>query len=359
VTGSAVLQQPYNQQPFAIPTSTLLQVSVSLTGGNGPDILDGGVRNDTFHGGGGDDRIFSGGGGIDTATYDGALHSYSLNAADGILQVSGGPEGGTDTLVFIARAQFVDGYLTTGLSDTAAQVYRLYWATLDRPPDEGGLVNWTHALNAGTSLQAAADGFVKSTEFQAVYGNLSNTDFVTLLYHNVLHRDPDAGGLSTWVTELQGGVSRALVVLGFSESPEDVSALAAPVQQGLWIGDAAAAQVARLYDTVFSRLPDASGLANWTHSLESGVSLQAVANGFVGSQEFQTTYGSLDNFDFVNLLYHNVLQRGADVAGLNNWLSMLESGQDTRAQVVIGFSESPEHIASTAAHIDYGIWLAS
>jgi hypothetical protein len=28
-----------------------------------------------------------------------------------------------------------------------------------------------------------------------------------------------------------------------------------------------------------------------------------------------------------------------------------------RAQVVLDFSESQEHIANTAAHIDYGIWV--
>jgi hypothetical protein len=30
----------------------------------------------------------------------------------------------------------------------------------------------------------------------------------------------------------------------------------------------------------------------------------------------------------------------------------------TRAQVVLDFSESPEHITQTAPHIDSGIWVA-
>jgi hypothetical protein len=84
-----------------------------------------------------------------------------------------------------------------------------------------------------------------------------------------------------------------------------------------------------------------------------------VANGFVGSTEFQTTYGNLSNTDFVTLLYANVLHRAPDTTGLNNWVGMLNSGQDTRAQVVVGFSESAEHITNTAAHIDSGIWIAS
>jgi len=204
-----------------------------------------------------------------------------------------------------------------------------------------------------------AGGFVGSQEFQNVYGNLSNTDFVTLLYNNVLHRQPDQAGETNWVNMLNSGQdTRAQVVLGFSESPEDINDLAPSVQQGLWIGNADAAEVARLYDTMFSRLPDTSGLSNWTHSLETGTSLQAVANGFVGSTEFQNVYGNLSNTDYVTLLYNNVLHRPPDQAGETNWVNMLNSGQDSRAQVAIGFSESPEHIANTAAHIDSGIWVA-
>src|SRR6185312_9197206 len=98
----------------------------------------------------------------------------------------------------------------------------------------------------------------------------------------------------------------------------------------------------RLYDTVLGRLPDLSGLTNWTNSLESGTSLQTVANGFVASQEFQNVYGALNNTDFVTLMYSNVLHRAPDQAGLTNWVSDLNGGE-SRAQVAIGFSESPEH----------------
>ncbi|OOB24484.1 hypothetical protein A8F67_01240, partial [Burkholderia cenocepacia] len=112
--------------------------------------------------------------------------------------VCGGPETGTDTLTNIQRIQFVDGYVATSPTDFAGEVYRLYEATLNRGPDPEGLAGWVNQLNVGTSLQTVADGFVGSVEFQQVYGNLSNTDFVTLLYNNVLHRGPDPTGLSGW-----------------------------------------------------------------------------------------------------------------------------------------------------------------
>ena len=240
----------------------------TLNGAAGSDWLQGGAGNDILHGGAGSDYL-DGGGGLNTALYDGVYRQYTVTIGSPTT-VSGGPEGGTDDLVNIQRIQFVDGYLATGTTDTAGETYRLYEATLNRGPDPVGLAAWAHALNAGATLQSVADGFVSSPEFQATYGTLDSTGFVTLLYHNVLHRDPDAGGLAGWVSALGQGHSRAEVVLGFSESAEDIANLAAPVQAGLWIQDAAAAGVARLYDAVLNRLPDSSGLAAWTHALESG-----------------------------------------------------------------------------------------
>ena len=292
------------------------------------------------------------------AAFTGVYRQYTVGA--GGATVSGGPEAANDTLADVQRIKFVDGYLDYSATDPAGQVYRLYEATLARAPDPEGLANWVSALAAGSSLQGVANGFVASTEFQTSYGALDNTGFVTLLYGNVLHRAPDAGGLSNWVNLLNSGQdSRAQVVLGFSESQEDIDASAAAIGQGIWVGNAYAAEVARLYDSVFGRLPDLSGLTNWTQQLQNGSSLQTVANGFVGSQEFQTAYGALDNTGFVTLLYNNVLHRAPDASGLANWVNLLTSGQDTRAQVVVGFSESAEHVANTAAHIDSGIWLAS
>jgi hypothetical protein len=51
----------------------------------------------------------------------------------------------------------------------------------------------------------------------------------------VLHRAPDAAGLSAWVGDLNGGMSRAQVVVGFSESNEHIANLAPHIDQGVWI----------------------------------------------------------------------------------------------------------------------------
>lgn len=106
-----------------------------------------------------------------------------------------------------------------------------------------------------------------------------------------------------------------------------------------------AAQVTRLYDTVFDRAPDDAGLTFWTNALRAGVGLDDVAELFVASPEFRDRYGDLGTGDFVNLLYRNVLDREADPEGQAFWTTNLQSGRVDRDDVVLAFSESPEHVA--------------
>ncbi len=105
------------------------------------------------------------------------------------------------------------------------------------------------------------------------------------------------------------------------------------------------AQVTRLYDTVFDYPPDDEGLVFWTNALRVGFSLDDVAGLFVASPDFQDRYGDLDTGEFVDLLYWNALDRGADPEGLAFWTESLETGRLDRGDVVAAISESPEHVA--------------
>ena len=154
------------------------------------------------------------------------------------------------------------------------------------------------------------------------------------------------------------------MLVGFSESRENKDGTEALVQAGIWDRSEAATEVARLYDTVFGRLPDASGLVAWKTALESGgATLLQVADSFTQSAEFRGQYGNLDNRDFADALYVNTLDRPADAAGLDYWTGVLDAGV-SRAEVVLAFSESAEHVALTAPHIqsenpgEYGILFA-
>ena len=65
--------------------------------------------------------------------------------------------------------------------------------------------------------------FINSVEFINNYGaNISNEQFVTNLYENVLGRSPDLAGLNYWSQQLNNGIeSRNDVLIGFSESAEN------------------------------------------------------------------------------------------------------------------------------------------
>lgn len=250
--------------------------------------------------------------------------------------------------------QFADGKLSFDPSSSAYQIARLYEAVLDRKPDSLGLSFWTEKLSHGTALSEIATSFTESSEFKSEYGLLSDEQFVALLYNNVLDRAPDAGGLSAWVTSLNAGSNRSSVVLGFSESMEFQQKVSSETREGIWVPDAEATTIARLYYAALDRAPDAEGLKSWTNALETSASLEKIVGGFMQSEEFQTRYGKLDDGMFVDVLYDNVLDRVADVSGKGVWTYALSQGM-SREQVVLGFSESLEFQIKMQPATDHGI----
>lgn len=112
----------------------------------------------------------------------------------------------------------------------------------------------------------------------------------------------------------------------------------------------ASAQVFRLYQATLDRAPDTVGHKAWTSMILTNEiqPIQAVS-GFVNSREFKATYGGLDDTQFVEQLYSNVLDRPADAGGLAAWSGGLQSGSLTREDVVLGFSDSREFVVNTKA----------
>ena len=325
----------------------------------GADTLDGGTGADTWSDVGGTasatvnlaaGMVTDGFGNIDTLiSIENAIGTgfADMLIGDGGDNTLRGGAGG-DFLVGGLGGDRLDGGDSFGLTAHGGSVLRLYQATLDRNPDVPGFNNWLAALDSGTPLVNITSGFVNSAEFQAKYGALTTVQFVTLLYNNVLDREPDPQGLANWVNSLNAGASRESVVNGFSESQEfmvntefDTHAFATVSLNGLDFG-----QVFRVYQATLDRAPDPGGFENWTNARMAGMSLEDVTTGFVNSVEFQAKYGALNNTQFVTLLYNNVLDREPDAQGLANWVNALNAGA-SRESVVNGFSESQEFIANT------------
>ncbi|WP_298128259.1 DUF4214 domain-containing protein [Brevundimonas sp.] len=335
LTGIEALQ--FSDGLYRVTTGGLVsgQAELAILGTSGADVINSRP---------GGDSIF-GGTGFDAVVYEGVVRQYASRGGSSTT-ITGGPEGGIDTLVGIEEARFVDGVLTFDPSSASAQIMRLYSATLNRIPDQAGLEANVAAL-AVHGLQGIAAAFVGSAEFQARFGSLSNQAFVEQLYVFALGRNGDPGGIAGWVAALNGGASRGEIVVGFSESLENQARTAATLSAGLWVPDQQALIIARLYDATFDRLPDVLGLTGWVNALKAGASLTDIAAAFAGSGEFQERYGSLSNQAFVEQLYRFCLNREGDPGGVAGWVAVLNSGT-SRASVLLSFSESAEHIALTA-----------
>lgn len=96
----------------------------------------------------------------------------------------------------------------------------------------------------------------------------------------------------------------------------------------------------RLYDAAFDREADGAGLGYWLGENED---LQAMANHFIGSDEFAGKYNNLQDDVFVELMYANVLERDASAAEQQYWVDELSQGVD-RGAVMVGFTESQESL---------------
>lgn len=226
-------------------------------------------------------------------------------------------------------------------------VTRLYENILQRTPDPSGLESWVDVLTSGKESGAkVAQGFVDSNEFKS--RNLSNTEYITILYQTFLGREADASGLASWEGVLDGGLSRNHVLRGFAESDEFTKICA---DYGIIRGNITLTEardqdegitkfILRCYNLCLGRSADVDGLNAWCGQLLSGANTpKQVAYGFVFSNEFQAR--NLSNEDYVKTLYRVFMDREADASGLASWVNVLNSGQ-SREHVFNGFADAPE-----------------
>jgi Domain of unknown function (DUF4214) len=195
-----------------------------------------------------------------------------------------GVQGWTDAVVTgaFARTQVIDAFLSSPeFAGFVAPVVRLYFATFLRVPDYAGLIFNAGLVRSGTiTVTQLADFFTQSPEFMSLYGSLDNTQFVTLLYSNVLHRAPDTAGLNGWVQLLTtGGYSRGQVLLGFSDSTE---------YQANTVNEVF---VAMMYTGMLRRTPESTGYNAWVNGLKNSTySRTQVINGFFLSTEYRARF---------------------------------------------------------------------
>jgi len=153
----------------------------------------------------------------------------------------------------------------------------------------------------------------------------TDQQFLTALYEDILNRPADAGGFSYWMGRLNGGMSREQVAAAFFLSP------------GFTDGGSF---VMRCYYAILGWIPDHDGWRYWYGRLQAGMSKLKMVEVFLSAPAGVANYGSVNNAEFVTLLYQNLLGRTPDAAGHAYWLGRLDSGAITRAQAMLAFIES-------------------
>ncbi|MFT6674403.1 MAG: hypothetical protein ACJAVM_000574 [Sulfitobacter sp.] len=221
--------KPFEIVELTIETPVVKPQSQSFMASDGDDLIAFDQNWGHVDGGNGFDRLQ-----IETLHEAGCI----MKQDDGSLHFNG-PEGGdTITLANIERVDFEDGTLAYDSEGLAGQAYRLYQASFDRVPDVEGLGFWIKTLDSGVvNLLETAGYFITSQEFGTAYGEnagLSDTRFLDLLYANVLDRSPDQAGYDFWSAQQDNGVSRAQMLVCFSESQELKTTLSPIIDDGIW-----------------------------------------------------------------------------------------------------------------------------
>lgn len=184
-------------------------------------------------------EIFIGGDATDMVTFPGSRSDYVITRnADGSYTIKG-PHA-PDTLNSIERLKFDDGVLALDVDGGPGQAFRLYLAAFDRDPDFAGIGYWVAQLDTGAvSFSAIAESFLNSPEFERIYGRneeLSDQQFVELLYLNTLKRDFDQDGFDYWLSKLNDGeTNRADLLAFFADSQEGQDRVAAIIADGIWM----------------------------------------------------------------------------------------------------------------------------
>lgn len=213
------------------------------------DWINGYAGNDTFHGNapstGQYNDQFYGNAGVDTAVFRGNNSDYSVTSiwmsiGDGVSQQGISvtdrqtSRDGVTSLLSVERLQFADKTVALDIDGNAGQAYRLYQAAFARTPDNGGLKYWISNMDNGATLEQVSTGFLASNEFKSVYGANPTIDvFLNNLYQNVLHRTPDAGGYDYWANQIKTGLINEQVLIGFSESNENIANVIGVIQNGI------------------------------------------------------------------------------------------------------------------------------
>lgn len=191
----------------------------------------------------------------------------------------------------MSRAGVID--YVTGTSDFQdTYSYSVFETYIKRFPTSAEKPSIASALSGGNYLEVELLALSSADYSEAQGGSLSNADFVTKLYNDVLWRAPDPSGLTYYTNLLAGGQTRRQAANTMIRSNEAAGKrVSGQVQSPCSTTQLATYSDIRAgaYCLILDRPSDSAGATYWTSALSSGGSqLPALWQSLAASNEYLT-----------------------------------------------------------------------
>ena len=233
----------------------------ALFGAAGRDLLQGGQGDDLLAPGAGDD-VVDGGAGWDVLRLDTSRSALRLDPAG-----QADSADGRDRFTGIEVIEMLDGSIQLTRGGVVGGLVGLYKAAFGRAPDAGGLAFWASTWKLDPDITHVAANFLRSAEFRDGPGLAAR--FAAL---GEMQPAGDEAAALAWLA------GRADIHARFTD--------------GIWVADADALLVARMYDLALGRVPDEVGFRFWLGHVQDGFSAEGLAQGFHDSPEAVARGGS-------------------------------------------------------------------
>jgi hypothetical protein len=264
-------------------------------------------------------------------SYNGTVHFSSSDAA-AALPASGTIGKGTGTFMVtlwtlgnqtVTVTDSQSGFTASSSTFTMqAYVAQIYHDLLHRQADAGGMVSFGNALMQGRLSPAQIAAIIEgSKEYRS--------DVVQGLYAQLLLRAVDSGGLQGWLNFLANGGTDEQVEAAILSSTEYLR------KRG---GGSTAGFLAAVYQDVLGRPIDSAGAAAWSQQMQHGMTRNQVAAAILGAREAL--------HDRVQSWYSLYLHRSADSGGLSAFTEELQQGSSDE-QIILALVSSQEYIGKT------------
>jgi FG-GAP-like repeat/Bacterial Ig-like domain/Domain of unknown function (DUF4214) len=298
-------------------------------------------------------------------------------------------ELGPTALIFLQSTEALSNLVYDASTGTG-----YYEQFLHRAASSGEVAGWVQAMQAGLTPEQVIVAIVSSAEYFTAEAGSTDVAFVNQLYHDLLGRPADTGGLNNFLSVLTNAESAARfgIVNGLDQSAEYRTNLvqsyytkllkrsASPADVSGWLGAFSSGTtdeqfiaaligsaeylslnggtnsswLSAAFQAILSRMPTSEEQSLYLGQLQGNVSRATVAGELLASTEYRQNLVTAD--------FQQILGRNPDPGGLATFVNDLQKG-DTDEFVVSSLVSSGEYYqdhvgtATTQAPQDAN-WLA-